>query len=49
MTDARWFAEIEMVEQNNLPFLPFETQGGMVGFAGQLVGQTLSETLSGGD
>lgn len=39
MTDARWFAEIEMVEQNNLPFLPFETQSGMVGFAGQLVGQ----------
>ena len=39
MTDARWFAEIEMVEQNNLPFLPFETQSGMVGFAGQMVGQ----------
>jgi hypothetical protein len=39
MTDARWFAEIEMVEQNNLPFTPFLTQSGMVGFAGELVGQ----------
>jgi len=38
MTDARWFAEIEMVEQNNLPFMPFMTPSGTVGFAGELVG-----------
>jgi hypothetical protein len=40
MTDARWFAEIEMVERNNLRFMPFEIPSGYVGFAGTLPGKS---------
>jgi hypothetical protein len=40
MTQARWNAEIELVARNGLPFTPFESKSGSVGFAGILVGKS---------
>src|SRR5438132_564859 len=39
MTQERWIAEIELVEEHIAWFTPFETQSGMVGFAGTIRGR----------
>jgi hypothetical protein len=40
MTDARWIAEIELMNQNFPRLTPFVTESGFVGFAGTLEGKT---------
>jgi hypothetical protein len=39
MTERRWFAEIELVEKYFSHFTPFQTETGIVGFAGVIRGR----------